>query len=345
VIHTVIWDPTEPTATRPLLLQTSADWYTYGFDQVKNVTELFDSSGNIAAAYDYGPFGENMTASGPAAALNPFRFSSEVWDETLGLVQYNYRPYNPFDGRFTTRDPIEERGGLNLYGLVGNSPANRIDRLGLFSVRPVAGSPRVKTNTDGSFGGLWASIVILPDAGESLSGIVLHLKHTESHVTDCRGKNPVDLTQTVQKRISASGSAGWLLESGQYAPIYSNVAVLGGSGKCTKGRILVKAVWYHFADPAGLPPRGLPAKDSLSGSLDDLPSHGDTDSSSGWPSVPGDSYADFASLSIEVNFDNCPDPSYDVRASGRGLDSTYWEQRKGRSNDEAGSSPYDEWYD
>jgi RHS repeat-associated protein len=131
VIHTVVWDPAEPVATCPLLLHTPSGWYTYGFDQAKTVTELFDSAGSISATYDYSPFGENMAASGPAAALNPFRFSSEVWDAPLGLVDYTFRPYNPLDGRFLNRDPIGEQGGLNLYGFVGNDPVNRRDRLGL----------------------------------------------------------------------------------------------------------------------------------------------------------------------------------------------------------------------
>jgi len=132
LIHAAVWDPTEPAATRPLLLQTPSGCFTYAFDQAKNVTELFDSAGGIAAAYDHGPFGEDMAATGPAAGFNPFRFSSEVWDGALGLVCYNWRHYNPLDGRFISRDPIEERGGLNLYGFVGNDPVNRWDALGLF---------------------------------------------------------------------------------------------------------------------------------------------------------------------------------------------------------------------
>ncbi len=34
-------------------------------------------------------------------------------------------------GRWISRDPIAESGGLNLYGFVGNDPANRWDMLGL----------------------------------------------------------------------------------------------------------------------------------------------------------------------------------------------------------------------
>jgi uncharacterized protein RhaS with RHS repeats len=38
--------------------------------------------------------------------------------------------YNPQGGRWLNRDPIEERGGSNLYGLVHNDAINRVDELG-----------------------------------------------------------------------------------------------------------------------------------------------------------------------------------------------------------------------
>ena len=41
------------------------------------------------------------------------------------------RPYDPNLGRWIQRDPISERGGLNLYGYVGNNPVKRVDPLGL----------------------------------------------------------------------------------------------------------------------------------------------------------------------------------------------------------------------
>jgi hypothetical protein len=42
-------------------------------------------------------------------------------------VYYNYRYYSPELGRWTKRDSIEESGGLNLYGFVGNDPVGRWD--------------------------------------------------------------------------------------------------------------------------------------------------------------------------------------------------------------------------
>jgi hypothetical protein len=41
------------------------------------------------------------------------------------------RWYSPSTGRWFSRDPIAERGGLNLYGFVGNQAINKFDWLGL----------------------------------------------------------------------------------------------------------------------------------------------------------------------------------------------------------------------
>jgi RHS repeat-associated protein len=41
-----------------------------------------------------------------------------------------HRFYSPEISRWLNRDPIDEDGGLNLYGFVGNAPLNRVDPLG-----------------------------------------------------------------------------------------------------------------------------------------------------------------------------------------------------------------------
>jgi len=47
------------------------------------------------------------------------------------MVYYGYRWYLPELQRWLNRDPIEERGGLNLYRFVSNDPANTVDLFGL----------------------------------------------------------------------------------------------------------------------------------------------------------------------------------------------------------------------
>jgi hypothetical protein len=47
------------------------------------------------------------------------------------VAYYGYRWYDPLTGRWPSRDPIEEEGGLNLYGFVGNDGMNAIDAFGL----------------------------------------------------------------------------------------------------------------------------------------------------------------------------------------------------------------------
>ncbi len=49
------------------------------------------------------------------------------------MAYYTYRYYDPVTGRWPSRDPIEERGGVNLYGFVGNDGVNWLDYFGLFT--------------------------------------------------------------------------------------------------------------------------------------------------------------------------------------------------------------------
>ena len=140
----VTWDPTQPTATRPLALQKDGTWFTYGYDITKNVCELFGPNGYIRTTYSYTPFG-SVSASENGVVQN-FQWSSEFYDSELDLVYYNYRHYSPSLGRFLSRDPIAEQGGLNLYTFVGNNPCFRNDVLGKSSVLGNIGNWIVSTS-------------------------------------------------------------------------------------------------------------------------------------------------------------------------------------------------------
>ena len=134
VIRRYTWQPESQGADLPLVVTdvASDQSYFYTADGNKNISELVDATGNIAAHYEYDPFGKINTQNGAYAASNPFRFSSEYFDSETGLVYYNYRYYSPELGRWINRDPIQEKGGWNLYAMVENRVSNTNDTLGTY---------------------------------------------------------------------------------------------------------------------------------------------------------------------------------------------------------------------
>ena len=139
VVRSYIWDPSEPEATRVLSMTrweangTQEKEHLYCMhDAMKNVTSLFGEARGRRALYEYRPYGGLITSEGNMAQENKFRFSCEYMDDELGLIYYNYRPLNPRDGRWISRDPIMEQGGWNLFAFVGNNGVNRWDYLGEF---------------------------------------------------------------------------------------------------------------------------------------------------------------------------------------------------------------------
>ena len=124
VLQTLWWDPLESAATRPLALVQENALYCYGVDFNKNVTEVFAGEGAIAATYDYSPYGQ---AASTGDLVQPVQWSAEMHDEDFALVYYNYRYYNPRDGRWINRDPIAEQGGVKFILLFNQlSSINRL---------------------------------------------------------------------------------------------------------------------------------------------------------------------------------------------------------------------------
>jgi RHS repeat-associated protein len=102
------------------------------YDGNGNIVALAAASdGSVSARCEYGPFGEPIRVSGPAAANNPFRFSTKCTDNTTDLVLYEFRAYVPSLGRWVSRDPISEGGGVNVYGFVYNAVLAYVDPQGL----------------------------------------------------------------------------------------------------------------------------------------------------------------------------------------------------------------------
>jgi RHS repeat-associated protein len=100
------------------------------YDGNGNVSEYLTTTGTLAARFEYDPFG-NAVANTDARNRFTYRFSTKPRDIETSLYYYGYRYYDPKIGRWLSRDPIEEEGGVNLYGFIGNSIPTSIDVLGL----------------------------------------------------------------------------------------------------------------------------------------------------------------------------------------------------------------------
>ena len=101
------------------------------YDGNGNISEYLNIDSLIVAHYEYDPFGNTVVSQGNDAADFEYRFSTKPLDSETGLYYYLYRYYDPLTGRWPSRDPIKESGGVNLYGFVGNDGVNIIDLLGL----------------------------------------------------------------------------------------------------------------------------------------------------------------------------------------------------------------------
>jgi RHS repeat-associated protein len=99
-----------------------------------------DGTNQITAtgSYDYTPWGKRSNnLSGHTTTHSPGYTGHWHHESQLSLAVY--RPYDPTNGRWPSRDPIGERGGVNLYGMVGNDAVNRWDLLGMIATTPSGG--------------------------------------------------------------------------------------------------------------------------------------------------------------------------------------------------------------
>ncbi|NLE61797.1 MAG: hypothetical protein GX616_25860, partial [Planctomycetes bacterium] len=71
---------------------------------------------------------ENATAS---AYGNPFAWTGQRYDASVGMYQFLFRSYSPELGRWMQRDPLRYVDGVNLYECVTSSPVVWVDPLGL----------------------------------------------------------------------------------------------------------------------------------------------------------------------------------------------------------------------
>ena len=94
-------------------------------DANKNVMQKTATNGTVLEKYVYAPFGGN--AGEDNAHIG---FSSELKENGLDMLCYNFRILNNEYGRWISRDLLEEFDGNNLYIFITNSPIINYDYLG-----------------------------------------------------------------------------------------------------------------------------------------------------------------------------------------------------------------------
>jgi len=107
----------------------SGQGYYYTRDHLGSVREMCSSTGTITSRMAYDPYGRTTTVSG--TTLPTMQYAGYYEHAASGLSLTRYRAYDANAGRWLSRDPIGELGGLNLYGYVADDPVNMIDSIGL----------------------------------------------------------------------------------------------------------------------------------------------------------------------------------------------------------------------
>ena len=128
-----------------LYLKRNGTIYVPHRDANGNIVRYTDTAGNVVAEYTYGAFGNTLSAIGALADVFHFRFSTKYYDVETGLYYYGYRFYSPSLMRWINRDPIEEKGSVNIYAFCANNPIANYDRDGraYFAVRKLKNCPLI----------------------------------------------------------------------------------------------------------------------------------------------------------------------------------------------------------
>ena len=123
----------------------TTELYYYVLNAQGDVSAILDSSGKLAASYDYDAWGnctvydssaKVLTDPTSIANLNPLRYRGYYYDAETGFYYLQSRYYDPAICRFINADGLFTDGfvGSNLFAYCVNDPVNTVDPTGNFAI-------------------------------------------------------------------------------------------------------------------------------------------------------------------------------------------------------------------
>jgi RHS repeat-associated protein len=107
--------------------------YFYARDHLATVTSMTSATGASEGTLATDAFGLTLSQSGTAPTFGyGGMFLHQPSASLSPLYLTDYRAYDPYSGRWLSRDPVGEVGGINLYGYVKENAPSTIDPGGLF---------------------------------------------------------------------------------------------------------------------------------------------------------------------------------------------------------------------
>lgn len=129
-----------PVIDEVLAKFTSTNTVFYHGDAQNSTLALSDANAAVVERYRYDAFGLPAIYDATFSSLSSSDFGirhffqGREWLTEIKLNDHRFRHYSPELHRWLSRDPIAERGGLNLYQFVSSNPVINSDALGLFSL-------------------------------------------------------------------------------------------------------------------------------------------------------------------------------------------------------------------
>jgi RHS repeat-associated protein len=126
----------------------ASEKFVYLKDHLGSVRAVYGSSG-ISIYQDFDLWGNLTLTAGTSNTPADFGYTGHYFHAGSGLFLAPYRAYSAAQGRWISRDPIEEGGGINLYQYVLNNTLSKIDRMGLVDSNHFAENDRVNSASNG----------------------------------------------------------------------------------------------------------------------------------------------------------------------------------------------------